>query len=266
VRHHFQIFKFSNFLIPKLIPFFVLMPASTSSGKIIIAIDGYSSCGKSTIAKAIAKNLNYIYIDSGAMYRAITYFVQQHSISLLELQTMKSEEIVKMMAHVQISFKVNPENGFSEIFLNGVNVEKKIRELKVSDWVSPVSAIPAIRHLMVLQQQSYGKDKGLVMDGRDIGTTVFPNAELKIFMIANKEIRAKRRFDEMNSKGFMVSMDEVLKNNEERDQTDTTRKESPLRKAQDAIVLDNSSMNEKEQLEFAMGLVEKALATQNVQH
>ena len=241
------------------------MSASGSLGKIIIAIDGYSSCGKSTMAKAIAKRLNYIYIDSGGMYRAVTLFVQQHGLTLSELQAMKSEEIEKMMAHVQISFSVNPESGLSEIFLNGINVDKKIRELKVSDWVSPVSAISTIRKLMVKQQQAYGKDKGLVMDGRDIGTTVFPEAELKIFMTANKEIRAKRRFDEMNSQGFMVSMDEVLKNNEERDLTDTTRLESPLRKAKDAIVLDNSAMNEEEQLEFAMVLIEKILSAQKVQ-
>lgn len=227
----------------------------THSGKIIIAIDGYSSCGKSTMAKAIAKKLGYRYIDSGAMYRAITLFVQQHDITLQELQAMSEEQLETMMNHIHISFHVNPETGLSEIYLNEINVERKIRDLKVSDWVSPVSALPAIRHRMVALQQSYGKLKGIVMDGRDIGTMVFPHAELKIFMTARTDIRAKRRFDELNQKGFMVTMDEVLKNIEDRDYTDTHRAESPLRQAEDAIVLDNSDLTEEEQLAFAMELI-----------
>ena len=225
------------------------------AGKIIIAIDGYSSCGKSTMAKAIAKKMGYRYIDSGAMYRAVTLFVQQHGLSLDDLASMTEDQLEKMLDHIHISFHLNPETGLSEVYLNEINVEKKIRDLKVSDWVSPVSAIPAIRHRMVALQQSYGKIKGIVMDGRDIGTQVFPHAELKIFMTAKNETRAKRRFDEFSQKGFMVTMDEVIRNIEERDYTDTHRSESPLRKADDAIILDNSSISEQQQLDFAMNLI-----------
>ncbi len=225
------------------------------AGKIIIAIDGYSSCGKSTMAKAIAKKMGYRYIDSGAMYRAVTLFVQQHGLSLDDLASMTEDQLEKMLDHIHISFHLNPETGSSEVYLNEINVEKKIRDLKVSDWVSPVSAIPAIRHRMVALQQSYGKIKGIVMDGRDIGTQVFPHAELKIFMTAKNETRAKRRFDEFSQKGFMVTMDEVIRNIEERDYTDTHRSESPLRKADDAIILDNSSISEQQQLDFAMNLI-----------
>ncbi len=226
-----------------------------NAGKIIIAIDGYSSCGKSTMAKAIAKRLGYRYIDSGAMYRAVTLFVQQHGLSLEDLQKMTEEQLDAMLDHIHVAFHINPDNGLSEVYLNEINVEKKIRDLKVSDWVSPVSAIPAIRHRMVALQQGYGKQKGIVMDGRDIGTMVFPHAELKIFMTANKEIRAKRRFDEFNQKGFMVTVDEVMKNIEDRDFTDTHRSESPLKQADDAIILDNSYLTEQEQLDFAMKLI-----------
>lgn len=220
--------------------------------KIIIAIDGYSSCGKSTMAKALARKLGYRYIDSGAMYRAITLFIQRHGITLEELNGMTSAQLEKLMDHIHISFHLNPDTGLSEVYLNEENVEEKIRSLKVSDWVSPVSAIPEIRHRMVALQQSYGKEKGIVMDGRDIGTRVFKDAELKIFMTANKSIRAKRRFDELNEKGFMVTIDEVAKNIEDRDFTDTHRSESPLMQAEDAIVLDNSNMNQEEQLEFSL--------------
>jgi len=225
------------------------------AGKIIIAIDGYSSCGKSTMAKAIAKKMGYRYIDSGAMYRAVTLFVQQHGLSLEDLQGMSEAQLEAMLDHIHVTFHINPENGLSEVYLNEINVEKKIRDMKVSDWVSPVSAIPTIRHRMVALQQGYGKQKAIVMDGRDIGTKVFPDAELKIFMTAKKEVRAKRRFDELNQKGFMVTMDEVLKNIEDRDHTDTHRSESPLRRAEDAIILDNSDLSEQEQFEFAMKLV-----------
>ena len=226
-----------------------------NSGKIIIAIDGYSSCGKSTMAKAIAKKMGYRYIDSGAMYRAVTLFIQQHGMSLDELQAMTEAQLEAMLDHIHVTFHVNPETGLSEVYLNEINVERKIRDLKVSDWVSPVSAIPAIRHRMVALQQGYGKQKGIVMDGRDIGTMVFPHAELKIFMNARNEVRAKRRFDELNENGFMVTMDEVLKNIQDRDYTDTHRAESPLRKADDAVILDNSDLTEAEQLEFSMKLI-----------
>jgi cytidylate kinase len=229
------------------------------SRKITIAIDGYSSCGKSTMAKAIAKRLGYRYIDSGAMYRAVTLFIQRHDVSLEQLKAMTPDQINSMMDHITITFHLNPETNLSEVFLNEYNVERFIRDLWVSEWVSPVSAIPEIRHRLVAQQQEYGKQKGIVMDGRDIGTMVFPQAELKIFMTARKEIRAKRRFDELNQKGFMVTFDEVMKNIQDRDFTDTHRSESPLRKADDAIILDNSDLTEQQQLDFAMDLVKEKL-------
>ena len=229
------------------------------SRKIIIAIDGYSSCGKSTVAKAIARQLSYRYIDSGAMYRSVTLFIQRHDITLQQLEAMQQEQIEAMMNHIHITFHVNPDTNLSEVYLNETNVENKIRDLRVSDWVSPVSAIPAIRHRLVALQKGYGKEKGIVMDGRDICTSVFPEAEIKFFMTARKEIRAKRRYDELNQKGFMVTLEEVLKNIEDRDYTDTHRSESPLRKADDAIILDNSDLTEQQQLDFAMGIIEKVL-------
>lgn len=232
------------------------------SQKIIIAIDGYSSCGKSTVAKAIARELGYRYIDSGAMYRAVTLFIQKHEITLEQLEAMQVEQIEAMMNHIHITFHVNPDTNLSEVYLNEVNVENKIRDLRVSDWVSPVSAIPAIRHRLVALQKSYGKEKGIVMDGRDICTSVFPEAEIKFFMTARKEVRAKRRYDELNQKGFMVTLEEVMKNIEDRDYTDTHRSESPLRKADDAIILDNSDLTESQQLEFAMALVWNVLKVQ----
>ena len=230
------------------------------SSKIIIAIDGYSSCGKSTMAKAIAKRLGYRYIDSGAMYRAVTLFIQTHGVSIEQLEAMTPEQVEAMMNHIQITFRLNSETNLSEVYLNGINVDNKIRDLRVSDWVSPVSAIPVIRHRLVAQQQSYGKEKGIVMDGRDICTSVFPDAEVKIFMTARKDVRAKRRYDELNQKGFMVTLDEVSKNIDERDYTDTHRSESPLRKADDAVVLDNSDLTEQQQLDFAMKLVQNAFS------
>ncbi len=225
------------------------------SEKLVIAIDGFSSCGKSTLAKALARHLGYRYIDSGAMYRAVTLFMIQHDLTVAQLESMNADEMDRFLDHIKITFQVNPETKLSEVHLNGLNVERQIRDLRISDLVSPVSAIPAIRRRMVKKQQGYGRDKGIVMDGRDIGTTVFPNAELKIFMTARPEVRAKRRFDELNEKGFMVTMDEVSKNIEDRDHTDTHRAESPLRKAEDAIVLDNSDLNQEEQLAIALDLV-----------
>lgn len=207
------------------------------------------------MAKAIAREMGYRYIDSGAMYRGITYFVQQHGISLEELQSMSPDQMNAILDQIHLSFGIDPETGNSELYLNGINIEKKIRDLKVSEWVSPVSAIPAIRHRMVALQQHYGRLKEIVMDGRDIGTKVFPDAELKIFMTARNEVRAKRRFDELSANGFMVTMDEVIDNIEKRDFTDTHRAESPLRQAEDAIVLDNTNMNEQEQFDFAMNLI-----------
>jgi cytidylate kinase len=230
-----------------------------STQKIVIAIDGFSSCGKSTLAKALARQLGYRYIDSGAMYRAVTLFMLQHDLSVSQLESMTADEMERFLDHIRITFHVNPENKLSEVHLNGINVEKQIRDLRISDLVSPVSALPAIRRRMVKKQQSYGRDKGIVMDGRDIGTTVFPDAELKIFMTARPEVRAKRRFDELNDKGFMVTMDEVRRNIEERDHTDTHRAESPLRRADDAFVLDNSDLTQEEQLAIALDLVRQRL-------
>ena len=227
------------------------------SNKIIIAIDGYSSCGKSTLAKALAKNLHYNFIDSGSMYRSITWYLIEQNISLQQLHGLSPQELESLLDNIGITFVVNPATGLSEVYLNGKNVESKIREMKVSDLVSPVSAMPAIRKRMVKLQQSYGEHKGIVMDGRDIGTRVFPEAELKIFMTADKTVRAKRRFDELSAKGFMVTMDEVYRNIDERDYADTTRSESPLRQAPDAILLDNSRLDEDQQLQFALNEFKK---------
>jgi CMP/dCMP kinase len=236
---------------------FYLFLCLQSMKKIIIAIDGYSSCGKSTLAKALARRLHYNYIDSGAMYRAVTYYILQKKISLTELQLMTDKELSKLLDEIDISFHINPSTKLSEIYLNDENAEPHIRTMEVSQLVSPVSAIHAIRVKLVAIQHSYGEKKGIVMDGRDIGTKVFPNAELKIFMTADKEVRAKRRFDELTLKGVEVTMDEVHRNIESRDLQDTTRKESPLVQAANAIVLDNSNMNEQEQFDFALNLVKK---------
>jgi len=227
------------------------------SSKINIAIDGYSSCGKSTLAKALAQKLHYNFIDSGSMYRAITWYLIDHQISLKTLKGYDQAELDSLLDKIDITFRINKSTSLSEVYLNGENVESVIRDMKVSDLVSPVSAIPAIRKRMVKLQQSYGERKGIVMDGRDIGTRVFPEAELKIFMTADKTVRAKRRFDELTAKGFMVTMDEVYRNIEERDYADTTRAESPLRQAPDAVLLDNSHLTEQQQLEFALNEFKK---------
>jgi len=225
--------------------------------KIIIAIDGYSSCGKSTLAKALARHLSYVFIDSGSMYRAVTWCLLNQNFKPEEVQAMPHALLKMLLDDIHISFSVNPDTGLSEVYLNGQMVESLIRTLQVSDQVSAISAIPEIRHRMVALQQSYGRDKGIVMDGRDIGTTVFPNAELKLFMTANNEVRARRRFDELKAKGYSVTMEEVYRNIEERDYADTHRSESPLRQAEDAIVLDNSNLNEQEQLDFALNELSK---------
>jgi CMP/dCMP kinase len=217
--------------------------------KIVIAIDGYSSCGKSTTAKALAAQLGYSYIDSGAMYRAVTlYFLQNY----IELTNPKAIE--KALEAIDIKFVFNQELNKSETFLNGLNIENEIRQMYVSDNVSEVSAIPVVRHAMVLQQQRLGRKKGVVMDGRDIGTTVFPDAELKIFMTSDMFIRAKRRQDEYLANEILVEFEEVIKNLEKRDLIDTTRDESPLRKADDAFLLDNTYMTIEEQVEYVFEL------------
>ena len=216
--------------------------------KITIAVDGFSSCGKSTLAKQLAAKLGYVYIDSGAMYRAVTlYALRNNMIVDEELDTKK---LIASLDDVKIHFELNA-NGEPQKFLNGANVEREIRKIYVSQWVSPVAAVPEVRHVMVAQQQKMGEAKGVVMDGRDIGTTVFPNAELKIFVTADVDVRAQRRYDEMLSKGETADMDEVKQNLQERDRIDQSRSESPLRKADDAVVLDNSHITREEQLQIA---------------
>lgn len=225
--------------------------------KITIAIDGHSSCGKSTIAKALAAKFGYIFIDSGAMYRAVTLFALRNC--LVAGDVVCREELIRVLPEIQISFRYNPEKQKSDTFLNGENVEDEIRQLPVSQSVSLIAAIPEIRTAMVEQQQEMGKNKGIVMDGRDIGTVVFPEAELKLFVTASPEIRAQRRFDELIAKGEDVSYEEILKNVQERDFIDSTRETSPLKKADDAIVLDNSNMSREEQMEWVEAKVAERL-------
>jgi len=223
--------------------------------KIIIAIDGHSSCGKSTVAREIAHKLNYIFIDTGAMYRAVTLYCLRNHI--IENGLVMTEQLIANLDKIRVSFKYNPVTRNNDVWLNGENVEDEIRLLEVSQSVSPVSAVAQVRHLLVSLQQEMGKSKGIVMDGRDIGTVVFPEAELKIFMTALPDVRARRRFDELTSKGEVVSYEVILSNILERDHYDETRQESPLRKADDAIVLDNSFMTREEQLEWILKLAAK---------
>ena len=227
--------------------------------KIIVAIDGYSSCGKSTLAKAIAKYLHYNYIDSGAMYRAVTLHMLESNLAVEDLNSMNAEEMQDFLSGIKITFHLNPDTKLSEIYLNGKNVDGEIRSMQISELVSPVSAIALIRKRMVEKQKFYGGHKGIVMDGRDIGTTVFPEAELKIFMTADKDVRAARRYEELLAKGYSITMEEVHHNIESRDYQDTHRAESPLRQAADAIVLDNSLLNENEQMAIALEWVNQAV-------
>lgn len=226
--------------------------------KIIIAIDGFSSCGKSTMAKDLAKEIGYIYIDSGAMYRAVTLFCIEHHL-FNDDGSIREEELKVQMKDIQISFQLNPETQRPMTYLNGVNVEDRIRTLEVSSHVSPVAALAFVREAMVMQQQEMGKAKGIVMDGRDIGTAVFPDAELKIFVTASAQIRAQRRYDELKAKGQGASFEEILHNVEERDYIDQNRKVSPLRKADDALLLDNSHLSIEEQKEWLKLQFEKAI-------
>ena len=228
---------------------------SANVTKIIIAIDGHSSCGKSTVAREVARKLNYIFIDTGAMYRAVTLYCLRNHI--VENGIVKRGELIANLDKIKVCFKTNPENQHNDIWLNGENVEEEIRLLEVSQNVSPVAAEAEVRRLLVSLQQEMGNSKGIVMDGRDIGTVVFPEAELKIFMTAQPDVRAKRRFDELTAKGETVSYDEIMANIMERDRYDETREQSPLRKADDAIVLDNSYMTREEQLEWVLNLVSK---------
>ncbi|MEY8019957.1 (d)CMP kinase [Muriicola sp. SD30] len=222
--------------------------------KIIIAIDGYSSTGKSTMAKQLAKALDYVYVDTGAMYRAITLFAIESGC--IGPAGFKKQALLEALSGIELKFKYNPTLGFSEMFLNGRNVEKDIRTLEVSQYVSQVSVVPEVREKMVALQKVMGENKGLVMDGRDIGTVVFPQAELKIFMTASPDIRATRRYKELLDRGEEISFEEVLENVQARDYIDSHRKVSPLKQAEDAVVIDNSSMNQKEQFERALALAE----------
>ena len=219
--------------------------------KITIAIDGHSSCGKSTMAKDLAREVGYVYVDTGAMYRSVTLYVLRHGF-FLEDGTVKTDALEQAMSDIHISFKFNPETGRPDTYLNGECVEQEIRSLEVSNHVSPVAAIPFVRTAMVAQQQQMGKDKGVVMDGRDIGTTVFPDAELKVFVTASAEVRAQRRFDELKAKGMPADYDDILKNVQERDYIDSHREVSPLRKADDALELDNSNMTIPEQKQWLL--------------
>lgn len=221
-----------------------------SGKKIVIAVDGFSSCGKSTLAKALACKLQYIYIDSGAMYRAVTLYALRNG--MIENGTPDKKTLIANLDKIKISFRLNPGKGENLTFLNDENIENEIREPLVSDNVSQVSAIGEVRREMVKQQQEMGKNRGIVMDGRDIGTVVFPDAELKIFMTADPEIRAHRRYKEIISKWIDVSFEEVQQNIASRDYLDQNREESPLKKADDAIVLDNSYMTPQQQLDWAV--------------
>ena len=225
--------------------------------KITIAIDGYSSTGKSTIAKQIAKELGYIYVDSGAMYRAVTYYAIQNG--LISDDNFDKKNFIKSLDDIKLSFVLNPKKGFAEIYLNEVNIEKEIRTMEVSAKVSIVSEIPEVRRKLVYQQQFMRKKGGIVMDGRDIGTVVFPDAELKIFMTASPEVRAQRRYDELTKRGDKVNFNEVFKNVQERDYIDSHRADSPLVKADDAIEIDNSNLTLDEQFQKIMELVSMTL-------
>lgn len=225
--------------------------------KITIAIDGFSSTGKSTIAKLLAKAYNFIYVDTGAMYRAVTLYAKNNK--LVNTNSINKEAIVNQLEKISLSFKYNKELGFAEMFLNGKNVEKEIRTLGVSELVSKVAAISEVRRKLVLEQQKMGRESGVVMDGRDIGTVVFPDAELKLFMTASAETRAKRRYQELIDKGEDVSYKDVLFNVTERDRVDSSRKDSPLLKAEDAIEFDNSEMTIKAQFKAICKLVDNKL-------
>lgn len=228
-----------------------------TQSKIIVAIDGHSSCGKSTIAKAVAARFGYVFIDSGAMYRAVTLFALRQN--LIGDGIVNQQALIQLIPEINIEFRFNPEKQKSDTYLNGENVEDEIRQLPVSQNVSPVATIAEVREAMVHLQQEMGKHKGIVMDGRDIGTVVFPEAELKLFVTASPEIRAQRRFDELTAKGQTVSFDEILQNVQERDRIDSTRETSPLRKADDALVLDNSHMSREEQLKWVIEKVEEKI-------
>jgi cytidylate kinase len=228
------------------------------TNKINIAIDGYSSCGKSTLAKAIAKNLNYVYVDSGAMYRAVTFYALEHGY-IQSKGEIDEQMLIESLHLILIQFKYNSDTQEIETFLNGTCVDKEIRSMQVSANVSSISSISAVREKLVRIQQRMAESGGVVMDGRDIGTVVLPNAELKVFMTADVEVRAQRRFLQLKNNGVSISLDDVRENITQRDLQDTTRAADPLRKAADAIVLDNSNLTEEEQFSFLMVQAKKAI-------
>ncbi|HBF88089.1 MAG TPA: (d)CMP kinase [Bacteroidales bacterium] len=229
--------------------------------KIVIAVDGYSSCGKSTLAKEIAKELKYAYIDSGAMYRAVTYFCIKNQIiidSNINFDKLQSE-----LKNIKITFNYNPQSKKNETYLNGENIEEQIRNIEVANNVSLISTIKFVREHLVNLQQEMGAKKGIVMDGRDIGTVVFPNAEVKLFMTAEPSVRAKRRYEELIAKGQQVSLEEIIANVESRDYMDTHRDESPLRKADDAITINNSNLSKNEQYVLALKIINEKIQKLN---
>ena len=227
--------------------------------KITIAIDGYSSCGKSTMAKNLAREIGYIYIDTGAMYRAVTLYALRRG-QITVNRTVKSIELEREMPLITVSFTINRETGQPDTLLNGENVEQQIRTMEVSNNVSQIAALPFVREALVAQQQRMGANKGVVMDGRDIGTVVFPDAELKIFVTASAQVRAQRRFDELKAKGLPANYDNILKNVQERDYIDSHREVSPLRKAPDAIELDNSQLTIDQQQAWLLQQYQRAAA------
>lgn len=230
--------------------------------KIIVAIDGFSACGKSTMAKALAARMGYVYIDSGAMYRAVTLYCMRKKIIKADGSFAKTN-VIKALKKIKLSFKYNPSTKASDTYLNRVNIEKEIRQMDVSGNVSKISMVKEVRKHVSDIQRELGKEKGIVMDGRDIGTSVFPQAELKIFMTADVDVRVHRRVDELTPKGEHVTFDQVKLNLMNRDYDDTHRKESPLSRAKDAIVLDNTDLSKEQQLEFVLKLIEDMLLTKD---
>lgn len=227
--------------------------------KIIIAIDGHSSTGKSTLAKKIAQTLGYVYVDTGAMYRAVALYAMQNRI--IQNNTINKLALIDSLPNIKLHFKYNKDLGFAQMYLNNINVEKEIRTIEVSRWVSKIAEIAKVREKLVEQQQEMGKEKGIVMDGRDIGTVVFPNADLKLFMTANAETRAKRRYDELVNKGDNITYKEVLDNVTQRDTIDSNRKHSPLIQAKDAVIFDNSNLSKEQQFSEVMKIINTKINT-----